>query len=98
MGEGVTMRRASALWARSRSTLLGTAITSILGVNASAEEQFPFIGASVSYHEVKLDAFDNTTHTTGAFHVGRQTLHWRTTFSLEYGNDYGTVGLNVDYI
>jgi len=98
MGEGVTMRSAAGWCAKSRSAVLGAVITSILSMNASAEEQFPFIGASVSYHEVKLDAFDNTTHTTGAFHVGRQTLHWRTTFSFEYGNDYGSAGLSVDYI
>jgi opacity protein-like surface antigen len=63
-----------------------------------AEEQFPFIGASIRYHEASPNTLENTTHTTGAFHVGKQTMHWRTTFSLEYGNDYGTVGLHVDYI
>jgi len=63
-----------------------------------AEEEFAFIGANISYHEVSPNRLNDTTHTTGAFHVGKQTMHWRTTFSLEYGNDYGTAGLNVDYI
>jgi hypothetical protein len=63
-----------------------------------AEEQFPFIGASLSYHKVSPDYFEETTHTTGAFHIGKQTMHWRTTFVFEYGSDYGSVGVNVDYI
>ena len=63
-----------------------------------AEEQFPFIGASVSYQQTELENGDNSNHTTGAFHVGKQTLRWRTTFGLEYGQDLGMVTLNVDYI
>ena len=83
---------------KSGMTLLFFSTLILLPNHTSAEEQFPFIGTSISYHDVKLDAFDNTTHTTASFHVGRQTLRWRTTFSLEYGNDYGAVGVNVDYI
>jgi len=70
----------------------------LLSLPLAAEEQFAFIGTSISYHDAKLSSFDNTTHTTGAFRVGKQTLKWRTTFSFEYGNDYGSAGLNVDYI
>ncbi|MCF6207347.1 MAG: hypothetical protein L3J47_10720 [Sulfurovum sp.] len=70
----------------------------MLPLYLGAEEQFPFIGASISHHEASLTGIDDTTHTTAAFHVGKQSLHWRTTFLFEYGNNYGSAGLNVDYI
>jgi len=64
----------------------------------SADEQFPFIGASLSYYEATPDTTAKTTHTVGTFRFGRQSLRWRTTFTLSYGKDYGSAGMDVDYI
>jgi len=64
----------------------------------SAEEEFGFIGGSINYHHMVLTSLDDTSHTIGAFHAGRQTLRWRTTFDLEIGNHYGGAGMQVDYI
>ncbi len=73
-------------------------LTLVTAAALQAEEQFPFIGASVSYHQAELENGKKNNYTTGAFHVGKQTLRWRTTFGLEYGQDLGIVTLNVDYI
>jgi len=78
---------------------LSTVLPALLAAGTlHAQEQFPFIGVSASYHQTELKDGGKSNHTAAAFHLGKQTLHWRTTFGLEYGQDLGMVTLNVDYI
>ena len=76
--------------------LLSAAVISV--TPALAEEQFPFIGISYGYHTVSPEITQSTSHGAVALRVGKQTMRWRTTFIGEFGSDYTTAGVDVDYI
>jgi hypothetical protein len=83
-----------------RSTLLFTFLFTILFAQQE-NEQFPFIGATLSTHAIDLRSIDQTStqnETVAGFRYGKQTLDWRTVFTLSGNNDLQTFGMEIDKI
>ncbi|MCB4774569.1 MAG: hypothetical protein LGB71_04720 [Sulfurovum sp.] len=76
------------------------------GDKFSFGEQFAFIGTGTCYDrgfETQWDTSqkDFRNRKISSIHIGKQSLRWRTTFTLQYDKSktyYGSTGVNVDYI
>jgi hypothetical protein len=64
-------------------------------------EEFHFIGLTVSADSMEFDSIADTgdqDETTFGFRYGRQTLDWRTVFTISGNSDLQTFALEVDKI
>ena len=64
-------------------------------------EEFPFIGVTVGVHTIDIDPIADKSspdETTGGIRFGKQTIDWRTMFTLEGNNNYQSFSLEVDKI
>jgi hypothetical protein len=81
------------------SLLLLTPSTTLFG---SEDEEFPFIGLSLSHDTFTFNDLNNTLandeQTSLGLHLGKQTQEWRTVFTLAGNNEYQTVSMEVDKI
>ncbi len=83
-----------------RFTLLFTFLFTILFAQQE-NEQFPFIGATLATHSIDLKSIDQTSsqnETVLGFRYGKQTLDWRTVFTLSGNNDFQTFAMEIDKI
>lgn len=81
-------------------TLLFTLLFTTL-FSQQKNEQFPFMGATLSTHAIDLKSTDQTSsqnETVLGFRYGKQTLDWRTVFTLSGNNDLQTFGMEIDKI
>ncbi|MCO4844483.1 MAG: hypothetical protein KC427_00535 [Sulfurovum sp.] len=65
------------------------------------QEQFPFIGATLSTHSIDFKSISQTStknETVLGFRYGKQTLDWRTVFTLSGNSDFQTFALEIDKI
>lgn len=71
-------------------------LTSLFG---QISEKFPFIGLSVSTQTININDEDEIRETGFGLSYGKQSLDWRTTFSLEYNqNAYNSFSVEMDKI
>jgi len=64
-------------------------------------EQFPFIGVTVATHTIDLKASSNISgqkETSFGLRYGKQTIDWRTMFTLSMNGNYNTFEIEVDKI
>jgi len=64
-------------------------------------EEFHFVGLTVSTDSMKSESnsgLSEQDETTFGFRYGRQTLDWRTVFTLSGNSDLQNIGLEVDKI
>ena len=64
-------------------------------------ERFPFIGATLSTHAIDIKSMDQTynqNETLLGFRYGKQTVDWRTVFTLSGNNDLQTFAMEIDKI
>lgn len=67
-------------------------------------EEFSFIGVTVGVHTIDIDPIadrsspDKTDETTGGIRFGKQTIDWRTMFTLEGNSNYQSFALEIDKI
>ncbi len=83
-----------------RFTLLFTFLFTTLFAQQESE-QFPFIGATLSTHSIDLKSLDQTSsqnETLAGFRYGKQTLDWRTVFTLSGNSDLQTFEMEIDKI
>jgi hypothetical protein len=81
-------------------TLLFTLLFTTLFAQQESE-QFPFIGVTLSTHAIDLESIDQTSsqnETVLGLRYGKQTLDWRTVFTLSGNNDLQTFGIEIDKI
>jgi len=64
---------------------------------AQKQQQFPFVGLSISSEEIDL-GIDKQRESTFSLHYGKQTLDWRTTFAYNYNNSYQSLSVDIDKI
>ena len=64
-----------------------------------AEEQFPFLGISVSTQNIGFSEIDKTRDTGISIRYGKQSQQWRTTFGADFNTDsYSGVFVKIDKI
>ncbi|UPT78138.1 hypothetical protein MN086_03085 [Sulfurovum sp. XGS-02] len=81
-----------------RFTLLFTFLSTMLFAQQE-NEQFPFIGATLATHSIDLKSTTSSQNETIAgFRYGKQTLDWRTVFTLTGNNDLQTFAMEIDKI
>jgi len=76
-------------------------IFALIFTYASAEdkEEFPFIGITVSTQSLSIDAAEDQSVTAFGLQYGKQTVDWRTMFSLNFAkNGYKTLDMEIDKI
>ena len=64
-------------------------------------EQFPFIGVTLASHSIDFKSITDTSsqdETVLGLRYGKQTLDWRTVFTLSGNNDFQTFALEIDRI
>jgi hypothetical protein len=62
-------------------------------------EQFPFIGITTDTHTIDFKSITKTTRENSfGIRYGKQTLDWRTVFTLSGNNDLQTFSIEVDKI
>ncbi len=64
-------------------------------------EDFPFIGVTVGVHSADIQSVENPhkeTETNFGIRYGKQSLDWRTMFSISGNNDLQTFSLEIDKI
>lgn len=64
-------------------------------------EQFPFIGVTLTTHSIDLDSNMQTSsqnETILGIRYGKQTLDWRTVFTLSGNNDLQNFAIEIDKI
>jgi len=87
-----------------QKTLLSLLCTTLLIQYLQAEEQYPFIGLSVSSQTIgyanRGESKGEDEHSNGiSLHYGKQTQEWRTLFSIDYLNDtYTGFGVEIDKV
>ncbi|MBT8349430.1 MAG: hypothetical protein HKP62_08315 [Sulfurovum sp.] len=65
------------------------------------QEQFPFIGVTLSTHSIDVRSITDTSsqnETVLGLRYGKQTLDWRTVFTLSGNSDFQTFALEIDKI
>jgi hypothetical protein len=61
------------------------------------EEEFPFIGVTVSTHDISIDtAKDDATNESFGIKYGRQTVDWRTMLAFSTNSNYRSFSLEID--
>ncbi len=83
-----------------RFTLLFSLLFTTLFAKQESE-QFPFIGATLATYSIDLQSIDQTSsqnETVLGFRYGKQTLDWRTVFTLSGNNDLQTFAMEIDKI
>jgi hypothetical protein len=83
-----------------RFTLLFTLLFTTLFAQQE-HEQFPFIGATLATHSIDFKSMEQTSsqnETVLGFRYGKQTLDWRTVFTLSGNNDFQTFSMEIDKI
>lgn len=83
-----------------RFTLLFTFLCTLLSAQQESE-QFPFIGATLATHSIDVKSLDRTSsqnETVLGFRYGKQTLDWRTVFTLSGNSDFQTFAMEIDKI
>lgn len=64
-------------------------------------EQFPFIGANLATHAIDFQSITDTSsqnETVLGLRYGKQTLNWRTVFTLSGNSDFQTFAIEIDRI
>lgn len=70
-------------------------------IKAQSVEEFPFIGVTIETHSIDIKSGTNIPkqkETTFAIRYGKQTLDWRTMFTLSMNNNYQTFAIEIDKI
>ncbi len=83
-----------------RFTLLFTLLFTTLFAQQK-NEQFPFIGATLTTHSIDLKSIEQTSsqnETVLGLRYGKQTMDWRTVFTLSGNNDLQTFSMEIDKI
>ncbi len=83
-----------------RFTLLFTFLCTLLSAQQESE-QFPFIGATLATHSIDMKSLDQTSsqnETLLGFRYGKQSLDWRTVFTLSGNNNLQTFAIEIDKI
>ncbi|MEN8726881.1 MAG: hypothetical protein ABF276_02850 [Sulfurovum sp.] len=83
-----------------RLTLLFTLLFTTLFAQEDLE-QFPFIGVSVATHSIDFKSITDISsqdETVLGLRYGKQTLDWRTVFTLSGNSDFQTFAVEVDKI
>ena len=83
-----------------RFTLLFTVLYTLLFAQEESE-QFPFIGVTLATHSIDFNSMEQTSsqnETVLGFRYGKQTLDWRTLFTLSGNNDLQTFAMEIDKI
>jgi hypothetical protein len=83
-----------------RFTLLFSVLFTLLFTQEESE-QFPFIGVTLATHSIDFKSIEQTSNqneTVLGFRYGKQTLDWRTVFTLSGNNDLQTFAMEIDKI
>ncbi len=83
-----------------RFTLLFTLLFTTLFAQQE-NEQFPFIGVTLATHSIDFESMGQTSsqnETVVGFRYGKQTLDWRTVFTLSGNNTFQTFAMEIDKI
>jgi len=70
-------------------------------ISTYAVESFPFIGVTIETHTIDLKSSSNLPsehEKTIGIRYGRQTLDWRTMFTLSLNSDYTSFAMEIDKI
>jgi hypothetical protein len=81
-------------------TFLFTFLFTILFAQQESE-QFPFIGATLTTHSIDFSTTDHTSsqnETVLGLRYGKQTLDWRTLFTLSGNDNFTTFSMEIDKI
>ncbi len=66
---------------------------------AEDAEEFPFIGVTVTTQSIDIKNASNQNETAIGIRYGRQTVDWRTMFSVEFGkHSYKMFAMEIDKI
>lgn len=83
-----------------RSIILFSIVSTAL-YSQQNTEQFPFIGITAETHSIDFESIESTPgerESSFGIRYGRQTLDWRTVFTLSGNNNLQTFSLEIDKI